>query len=404
MSSPRLASAGIDGLRPVDQAVLLAAPGVVSVSIAADVDVQLTDQEATQAVGLPALQSYSTVPLSAGSGMVVAPDWIVTASHVVDFDEEQRQRIMNYAVNRLFFQGDAGRSLGEDADLFEQHRTGDPALDELLRRCYDEVACRFEIEPTVTIFTPTQIASGSTTHGLPAQVVNDLDFAGRDIAALQMIDADPLATVPLATSTADLETGDVVIALGYPGSVQELPSLLEPMKLVGHITNVTSDGTSQVIQVDMNVESGMSGGPGLDERGRVIGLLSSGGYQVAGHHQACLLPVEDIRSVLHRAKVEAARGEIDQVFEQAMDCFWNRHYGAAVPLYRQVLGLQPGHPLAEWYLAQAETRAGGIEDVPLPGTTAGNALVVRLVRLLGLAAGVVMVMAVIRRYRSIRKG
>jgi Trypsin-like peptidase domain len=311
---------------------------------------------------------------------------------------------MNYAVNRLFFQGDAGRSLGEDADLFEQHRTGDPALDELLRRCYDEVACRFEIEPTVTIFTPTQIASGSTTHGLPAQVVNDLDFAGRDIAALQMIDADPLATVPLATSTADLETGDVVIALGYPGSVQELPSLLEPMKLVGHITNVTSDGTSQVIQVDMNVESGMSGGPGLDERGRVIGLLSSGGYQVAGHHQACLLPVEDIRSVLHRAKVEAARGEIDQVFEQAMDCFWNRHYGAAVPLYRQVLGLQPGHPLAEWYLAQAETRAGGIEDVPLPGTTAGNALVVRLVRLLGLAAGVVMVMAVIRRYRSIRKG
>jgi hypothetical protein len=72
-----------------------------------------------------------------------------------------------------------------------------------------------------------------------------------------------------------------------------------------------------------------------------------------------------------------------------------------VPLYRQVLGLQPEHPLAEWYLAQAETRTGGTEDVPLPGTTAGNALVARLVRLLGLATGVVMVMAVIRRYRKV---
>jgi hypothetical protein len=337
--------------------------------------------------------------------MVVAPDWIVTASHVVDFDEEQRQRIMRYAVNKLFFRSDAGRPLGEDADLFDQHRTGDQALDELLWRCYDQVACRFKIEPTVTIFTPTQIASGSTTHGLPARILGHFHFDGSDIAILQVIDATSLATVPLATSTADLETGDVVIALGYPGSVQELPTgLLEPMKLVGHITNVTSDGSSQVIQIDMNVENGMSGGPAVDLGGKVIGLLSSGGHQFSERQRARLLPVEEIRSAMYSANIEAARGEIDQVFEQAMDCFWNCHYGAAVSLYRQVLGLQSGHPLAEWYLAQAETRAGGTEDVPLPGTTAGNALVVRLVRLLGLATGVVMVMAVIRRYRFIRKG
>jgi hypothetical protein len=225
---------------------------------------------------------------------------------------------MSYAVNRLLLQGDAGRSLGEDADLFDQHRTGDPALDELLRRCYDEVACRFEIEPTVTIFTPTQITGGSTTQGLPARV----HFDGSDIAVLRVIDATSLATVPLASSTAHVATGDVVTALGYLGSVQELPTgLLEPMKLVGRITDVTSDGSSQVIQVDMNVESGMSGGPAVDLGGRVIGLLSSGEHQVSERHQARLLPVEDIQSALHHANVEVARGEIDQVFEQAMDCF-----------------------------------------------------------------------------------
>jgi hypothetical protein len=145
---------------------------------------------------------------------------------------------MSYAVNRLVFQSDAGRSLGKGADLFDQHQTGDPALDELLRRCYDEVACRFEIEPTVTIFTPAQIASGSTTEGLPARVLGHFHFDGGDIAALQLIDADPLATVPLASSTAHVASGDVVTALGYLGSVQELPiGLLEPTKVVGRTTS-----------------------------------------------------------------------------------------------------------------------------------------------------------------------
>jgi S1-C subfamily serine protease len=85
----RSASAGRDALRPLDQAVVLVDPGVVFVDTAVSVTIQVTDQEAVQAVGLPAVHSrYDLRSLSSGSGMVVAPDWIVTASHVVRQDEE----------------------------------------------------------------------------------------------------------------------------------------------------------------------------------------------------------------------------------------------------------------------------------------------------------------------------
>jgi hypothetical protein len=403
MSAARSVSDRMDGLRPVDQAVVLADPGVVFVDTAVSIAIQVTDQEAAQAVGIPTLEGhFDLTSFSSGSGTVVAPDCIVTARHVDGPDEQQRRKIIGYATNRLFLQSDAGRSLAENADLFEQHRTGDPAVDELLRRCYDEVACRLQIEPTVTVFTPAQIAGGSTTEGLPAQVLRHLGPDNTDVAVLQ-VDAGNLPTVPLAISTAHMEARDVVTALGYPRSVRELPAgLIEPTKLVGRINAVRSDSASRVIEVDMRVESGMSGGPALDLSGRVVGLLAAG-HQAAERQQARLLPVEDIRSALRWVKVEASRGEIDQLFEQAMDYFWNCHYGAAMRLYRQVLALQPGHPLAKWYLAQAEARAGGTEDVPLPRTTAGNALVARLVRLLGLVAGVVIAIAVIRRRRLARR-
>jgi serine protease Do len=297
MSPMGSASGGRDALHPLDQAVVLVNPGVVSVDTSVSVSIQVTDQEPAQAVGLPALQgSYALRSMSGGSGMVVAPDWVVTAGHVVRPHEQQRRRIISYAVNRLFFQSDAGGSLGENADLFDQHRTGDPALDELLRRCYDEVACRFEIEPTVTIFTPAQIASGSTTEGLAARALGHFHFDGGDIAALQLIDADPLPTVPLASSTAHVATGDVVTALGYLGSVQELPiGLLEPIKVVGRI-NIRSEGPRTFYETSASLTPGMSGGPTVNLQGEIIGLASfKNEYDACDHHHLRLLTVDDIR-------------------------------------------------------------------------------------------------------------
>lgn len=406
MSTSRSAPARRSGVRPVDEAVTLVEPGVVFISTAVSVSVRVTDREAAHKLGIPIQENRCHLDrYVGGTGMVVNPNGlIVTASHVVRPDDQQRSRVTRYAANRLLLQGGIVHSLDENADLFNEHQIGDRALDELLRRFYDEMSCQFDIQPLVTVLTPVHIASESPSGGLPARILRFTGFEATDVAILR-VDASDMPTVPLATSIAHVRSGQFVTALGFPGSVRD-PSIgaREPAKLLGRI-NIRSEGALPSYEIRADLTPGMSGGPTVDLDGNVAGFARlRAEHAVSGHYHTCLLPVDDIRSALRRANVQAARGEVDQLFEQAMECFWDRHYSAAVPLYRRLLDRQPDHQLAAWYLAQAETRVGGTDDEPLPGTITQDGLVAWLVRLLALAAGAATVITVIRRYRLVRRG
>jgi serine protease Do len=249
----------------------------------------------------------------------------------------------------------------------------------------------------VTVLTPAHIASGSTTDGLPARVVRFTGFEESDVAILR-VDASNMPTVPLAASIAGIKSDQFVTTLGFPGSAQDPPSgATEPTKLLGRI-NVRSEGADPSYETSARLSQGMSGGPSTNLAGQVVGLASFNTDDASDVHHARLLPVDDIRSVLHRANVEAVRGEIDQVFEQAMGYFWDHHYSAVIPLYRQVLRLHRGHPLAKWYLTQANAKAGGPEDVRLPATAA-KSLIEKAIQLLVLVVSVIILLAAIRRYR-----
>jgi Trypsin-like peptidase domain/zinc-ribbon domain len=360
---------------PTAKALTLAAPGVVSVSVAADVSVQL-HRAFRDLVGLRKF-TYSTAPLTAGSGMAVAQNSVVTASHVVDFDEEQEDIARIYAANRLFFDRlELGDIFGElkREQYYNEQRLSEPVLDGALQDCYNEEICKFDVKPDVTVVAPVQVGRAKP-KGLPAKVRANTHFDGGDIAVLQLIDADPLATVPLATTAGELQPGQTIIAQGYPASHKRiLPSGgTEPSSSFGHVSNVTSDGSSQVIQVDMNAESGGSGGPAMIEEGRVVGMVSYTGVDENGDRtQVYLQTADNIRSVLREAGVQPARGELDTAFANAMEYYWADHYSAALPLFQKVQDLQEGHLLARKYLRLAQAKAGGPDDVPLPSSSTGG--------------------------------
>src|SRR4029453_19050495 len=247
-----------DDPTPIAKALTLASPGVVSVIVGADVSIQL-HRTFRDVVGLRKF-SYSTHPMSGGSGMAVAPNWIVTASHVVDLDEDQKDDARIYAANRLFFDRlelkDAFGDLS-DTEYYEEQHLWDPLLEEVLQGCYNEVYCKFEIKPNVTVVAPVQVG-GAKPKELAAKIGANTSFEEGDTAALELIDADPLATVPLATTAGELQRGERIVATGYPGSATQIlkNGRTEPSSSFGNVSNVTTDGNSEVIQVDMRAESG----------------------------------------------------------------------------------------------------------------------------------------------------
>ena len=361
-----------EGPTPISRALTLATPGVVFVRTDANISLTLSSdfyEAYSQQVPARKLRFTTPGPLSAGSAAVVAPDLIVTAGHVVEFDEDQQEEAKTYAANRLFF-GTLKEHFGElsRGHSFARQHLADPAGDAQLQACYDEQICKFQVKPEVTVLAAVQVGGESTPKGLSAKVEASSAFEGGDVAALRLTDADPLPTVPMATSAVEVQGGQDVAAMGYPSSHTAISrnGLTQPSSSFGKVSNVLSDGSSQVIQVDMKIESGMSGGPAIGEDGKVIGIISYTGVDENDNRtQVYLQTADNIRSVLRKAGGQPTRGELDTAFATAMDLYWAGHYSAALPLFRKVDDLQDGHVMAKKFLRLAQGKAGGPEDVPL---------------------------------------
>lgn len=364
-----LLMAAVPGLARADdtttdeRTVVLVDPGVVFVDTTVKVFVRLSYPDFNQYSGKSTISDTYRFNYGSGSGFVVNPNGtIITASHVVD---PARQDVRNYAANKLF------EFLNKGDNPFDQYTlTADPRLNSLLQQCYEGVACEFRTKRTVRVYTPVQIAGISAPKPLSARVLKSTGFDATDVAVVQ-VDGDNMPTVPLATTANDLKSGQSITALGFPGSAQDLPSgFTEPAKLFGRVSNVRADGTSKVVEASIpNLSHGMSGGPGVDRNGKVVGLISYSRLDPSDGSptQIYLRTVDDVRAALRGAGgVQAARGEVDNLFGQAMAYFWDRHYSAALPLYQKVLNLYDGHPHAKRYLSEAQAKAGGSEDLPLP--------------------------------------
>jgi S1-C subfamily serine protease len=347
-----------------ERIVVLVDPGVLFVDTSVKVFVRLSYSDYDQYSGQSTISMTYRFNYGSGSGFVVNPNGlIITAAHVVD---PSRQTVRNYAANKLFKDGGI---LDERANPFTQHTLPDPELSSLLEQCYDGVSCHFDIKRTVRVYTPVQIAGVSAPKPLSARVLKSTGADNTDVAVLQ-VDGSNMPTVPLATTADDLKSGQSIVAAGFPGSAADLPSgFTEPVKLFGRVSNVRSDGTTKVVEASIaNLSHGMSGGPGVNSDGKVVGLISTTRLDPADGSptQIYLRTVDDIRAALRAAGgVQAARGEVDNLFSQAMDYFWNHHYSAALPLYQKVLNLYDGHPQAKKYLAEAQAKANTADDLPL---------------------------------------
>ncbi|MGH2723089.1 MAG: trypsin-like peptidase domain-containing protein [Actinomycetota bacterium] len=361
--------------------VVLATPGVVFIATDVTVSIKLSYGDLLGGPNKVITRKYS-FPYSSGSGFVVSPDGtIVTASHVVQPDSNE---VKNYAVNTLF-----SDIFDYPVDnLFVRYNAPDRFVRNIQDQCYRQERCEFKINAKSNVLTAISIAGQQLATGEEARVLTSTGAGKTDVAVLD-INGTNLPTVPLADSVGELSTGDEVTGLGFPGSNQGLnEGITEPTNIFGRVSNIRTEGTSQLVEVDADLEPGMSGGPVLDQQGRVIGLTSFTLLQSSGESgPEYLRTVDDIKAAMASAGVSASRGPLDNAFASAMNLFWGSHFSAAVPEFQKALALSDSHPLAKEYLAQAQAKAGTPADIPVeePGSFP--------IALVGGAAGGVLVLA-----------
>jgi S1-C subfamily serine protease len=353
------------GPPPIQKAVALASPAVVFIDTSASIKVQLTYQKSTNISGLGHVNQAYKLDYATGSGFVVNPNGVVvTASHVVEPDQ---QSLQNYAANKLILEGLKYTYPNSNSSPFEQYNLPVSAANVVLHQCYKAIDCKFDITPIVTVYTASDVAQSTLPEGHAARILNSTGFEATDVAILQM-EGSNLPTVPLAETANNLASGDSVVALGYPGSsTQALQTgVTVPTKVFGKVSNIRTEGTSKLVEIDANIEPGESGGPAVDSSGKVIGLVSFTLLQSSGAAgQKFLRTVDDIKTALAQSGVTAQRGPTDEAFAKGMEYFWAHHYTAAVPELQKATQLYNGFPLASDYLAQAQAKKGTAADVPL---------------------------------------
>ncbi|MEP6344007.1 MAG: trypsin-like peptidase domain-containing protein [Maricaulaceae bacterium] len=159
-----------------------------------------------------------------------------------------------------------------------------------------------------------------------------------DIAVLQ---AEDMRVDALSVANSDnLRVGDVVFAVGYPLGLEQSMSL---GVISGLGRSASSSHLQDFIQTDAAINSGNSGGPLLDSRGRLIGVNTaivskSGGSNGIGFSVPASLAVHVIDQLITHGTVK--RGsmgiEMDRVSEEASERAGINHWDGAL-----ITGVRP---------------------------------------------------------------
>jgi S1-C subfamily serine protease/rhodanese-related sulfurtransferase len=260
---------------PSTDVLLKVKPAVVIIVTEVSGDVRLTcPNRSPQRVTPPSNQAH-------GSGYLVNPDgYIITNGHVVQpyyekDDQEIRETFLRQSIEEACL----------EAGLSEDRKQA------AVRQLYPRIAptASVELKKTLTVVLPNRDkfvaevkAYSPALAERPGKRVSSsgggAKESGKDVAVLK-IDARNLPTIALGDSDR-VQVGQPIRILGFPGVVLyhdllDKRSAVEASVTSGLVSSLKVDARGgQVIQTDAAASWGNSGGPAINDRGEVVGMLT----------------------------------------------------------------------------------------------------------------------------------
>lgn len=254
-----------------------------------------------------------------GSGFFVTENgYVVTAAHVVTASKAEIRDSVIADTKTQAFVTDFKNSLQKD---FVEYSASDSELNNFVDFWQRWIARSVQVDKIDARYylgsgASVQAGDSITSSGIRASVVSvDPTDGGHDIAILK---ADVSGVPALSIEGSNPRMGDATYAMGYPRTAylqetvptnQSVPIAVTVGKVQRMNSRTGSDGPWTVFGTDAQFTHGDSGGPVVDAKGNVMGVISfivpdANGNQLPG--QGYFVPSSFIEQDLARAGVTVA--------------------------------------------------------------------------------------------------
>jgi serine protease Do len=369
-------------ISPTTDVLLKVKPAVVIVTTKVSGEVRLTcPNGAPQRVVPEPIQAHGT------GFLITANGYLVTNGHVVQpyydpNESELRGTLLRQAIEQACVPQDLPEQRKRVAVSSLTARLAKSADVELRKSLTVVLSNRDTFVADVKAYSPP-LAERAGKEGAAGR--GPLTESGKDVAILK-IDARNLPTLPLGDSDR-VQLGQPIHLLGFPGVVMyhdllDKRSAVEASITAGQISSVKRDARgAPVIQTDAAATWGNSGGPAIDDRGHVVGVLtfisltSDDTQAIQGFN--FLVPANIVREFARTAGADlGAASPFNAVWHDAVDRFSRKDWGGAQAKLDAAARLVPNLPDVRRLQAETEIRLLQDKRLPLPLVLGAGAMAV----------------------------
>lgn len=304
--------------------------------------VRIVDGWSAEFVWPPSGKVYAFSVWAKGSGAFINPNgYIVTNAHVTESthagEAKGKEMMFGYFVRYLArdYRKDPVEVMNNSATVY----------------AIAQKAVLRSLKPIRVVITPDGSSFPFEIKAFGAPVGQ-----GKDVAIIK-IEVKNAPVLKFGDSD-KVQLQDHISVFGYPaaadteeGGALSKESFLEASITDGRISarKASSDG-APVLQVSAPATHGNSGGPVLNDKGEVIGLLTFRGDKVGGQEVSgfsFIVPTSTVTEFVRQAGTTNEEGLVDRRYREGLELYWEGSYSKAISRLEEVKRLFPQHSEVE---------------------------------------------------------